>query len=251
MNNEIFEKDGFLILKTELSNNQKFQNLTKELYINLNNQLNHININKLRGYQMGNINVNPGKFGFKLLELLYEIKFDKIIETVINRKIEDMTVKFGGNLALAGKGEQHFHTDGGYSKEMYLVSIATENIDENNGPTKVCIGSHIKNQPYWKFFFTKKKKKYITLNKGEIVIRKHYLWHKGTVNKSKSHRLLLSILLFPKNNNEQESINREDISFSSNFFSEDYKGIIQEFIYTKLRFLHFILRFIKSFFNKV
>ena len=97
-----------MILKTELSNNQKFQNLTKELYINLNNQLNHININKLRGYQMGNINVNPGKFGFKLLELLYEIKFDKIIETVINRKIEDMTVKFGGNLALAGKENNIF-----------------------------------------------------------------------------------------------------------------------------------------------
>ena len=87
---------------------------------------------------MGNINVNPGKFGHKLLELLYEIKFNKIIETVINKKIEDMVVTFGGNLSLAGKGEQHFHTDGSYSKEMYLVSIATENIDKNNGPTKLC-----------------------------------------------------------------------------------------------------------------
>jgi hypothetical protein len=247
MNNKKFEKDGYLIFKTDLINNQNFNNLTKEIYLNLNHQLNHTDIKILRGYQMGNINVNPGKFGHKLLELLYEIKFNKIIETVINKKIEDMVVTFGGNLSLAGKGEQHFHTDGSYSKEMYLVSIATENIDKNNGPTKVCVGSHSINQPYWKFFLSRKNKQYITLNKGDIVIRKHYLWHKGTKNKSKKNRLLLSILLFPKNHVVRKINENEDISFSSNFFSEDYKGLIQEFIYTKLRLVHFILRFLKSF----
>ena len=208
MNNKNFQTNGYVILKTNLINNQNFHKLTNHLYSELNYRIKSTNIKKLRGYQMGNINVNPGKYGYKLFELLYEIKFDKIIEIVINKKIEDMIVKFGGNLALSGKGEQHFHTDGSYSKEMYLVSIATENIDKNNGPTEVCLGSHINNQPYWKFFFSKKKKKLITLNKGDIVIRKHCLWHKGTKNKSSKHRLLLSILLFPKNQTVQ-NINKK------------------------------------------
>ena len=54
------------------------------------------------------------------------------------------------------KGNQLFHTDGSYEEEMYLVSIATENITLDNGPTEICVGTHLKSMSYDEFFFFKK-----------------------------------------------------------------------------------------------
>ena len=36
------------------------------------------------------------------------------------------------------KGNQLFHTDGSYEEEMYLVSIATEDITLDNGQRDMC-----------------------------------------------------------------------------------------------------------------
>ena len=59
---------------------------------------------------------------------------------------------------------------------MYLVSIATEDITLDNGPTEVWW--HILNPCLLMNFFTKNKKK--LMKKGQILIRKHNLWHRGT-----------------------------------------------------------------------
>ena len=64
---------------------------------------------------------------------------------------------------------------------MYLISFATEDITLKNGPTEVCLGTSIKPLKYWQFILTKKKKKKkLLLKKGQILIRKHSLWHRGT-----------------------------------------------------------------------
>ena len=59
-----------------------------------------------------------------------------------------------------------------------MMSISTEDINEINGPTEVCIGSH-KKCSILEIYFIKKNKKKILLNKGDIIIRKHSLWHRG------------------------------------------------------------------------
>ena len=96
------------------------------------------------------------------------------------------------------KGAQIFHTDGNYQQEMYLISIATEDITLANGPTEVCVGSHLRSMSFDEFFFSKKDKKKLTMKKGQILIRKHNLWHRGTKNFSNKQRLLLSFIMIPK-----------------------------------------------------
>ena len=44
----------------------------------------------------------------------------------------------------------------------------------------------------------KKAKKKLTMKKGQILIRKHNLWHRGTKNLSNKNRLLLSFIMTPK-----------------------------------------------------
>ena len=61
---------------------------------------------------MGNLNVYPGKYGDELLRLVKSSGILALIEKILNKKFEDLTVNYGGNLSLFGKGEQHFHIDG-------------------------------------------------------------------------------------------------------------------------------------------
>ena len=248
---EQFDKNGYVIIHSELASNNKFLEICSNIYISLDEILKTTNLKKFRGYIMGNLNVYPGKYGDELLELIKEKKILSLIENILGKNINEMKLNYGGNLCLSNKGEQHFHTDGTFSKEMYLVSIATEQITEENGPTEICIGTHKKNFKYWQFVFCKKKKKKILLNKGDIIIRKHCLWHRGTKNKTKKNRLLLSFVIFPKNAEYQiKPPETSKISISSNFFKEDKIGLMQEFIYSKIKFLHFTLRFLKSIVSK-
>jgi hypothetical protein len=244
---EQFNDNGYIIIKTDLIRDKAFKILCQNIYNSLDNSLKNSNLKILRGYIMGNLNVYPGIYGDQILDLLKEKKILSLIENILDLKLNNMEIRYGGNLSLSRKGEQHFHTDGSYSKKMYLVSLATENIDHYNGPTRVCIGSHKKNIPYWKFVFSNKIIKSITLKKGDIIIRNHNLWHKGTKNNSKNNRLLLSFFIFPKSSNYQ--INHQEtkeVSLSSNFFKNTFYGYIQEYIYSRIRFLHFIIRFFKS-----
>ena len=77
-------------------------------------------------------------------------------------------LNYGGNLVLPHKGQQHFHTDGSFEDEMYLISIATEDITLMNGPTEICLGSNNKKMSLEEFFFAEKQKVKLTMKKGQI-----------------------------------------------------------------------------------
>ena len=81
---------------------------------------------------------------------------------------------------------------------MYLISIATEDITLMNGPTEICLGSNNKNMSIDQFFFSKKQIVKLTMKRGQILVRKHNLWHRGTTNHSDKPRLLLSFIMIPK-----------------------------------------------------
>ena len=101
---------------------------------------------------------------------------------------------------------------------MYLVSIATENINLKNGPTEICVGTHLKDLSFWNFFFSKKNKKKIVLSKGQILIRKHNLRHRGTINNTDKYRLLLSYIFMLKNRKKQLLPISDNLKILPNFF---------------------------------
>ena len=67
---------------------------------------------------------------------------------------------------------------------MIIVNIATSNIELLNGPLEIIEKTHLNKISYWRFalriIFMKKKK--ITLGFGDILIREHRLWNRGTKN---------------------------------------------------------------------
>ena len=241
-----FEKNGYVIIDNNLENNQNFEKITQEINLNLKLQLKDNNLKNISGYLMGNLGINQGQYGLKLYSIIFKEEFIKIFENLTEIDLNSFDINYGGNLVLPKKGQQHFHIDGFFNKKMYLVSIATEDVTLQNGPTEVCIGSHKNQMKYWEFFLSKKNKKKILLKKGQILIRKHNLWHRGTRNNSNQARLLLSFIMTPKiNANEIEPLT-SNIKILPNFFKPGFLGKIQEILYVNFRTIHLILKIINS-----
>ena len=154
-----FDKNGYVLLDTSLSNNSYFNNLINEIETSVLEEVKDPSIKKLGGYIMGNFGINQGPFGSKFYSLVFQDEFISYFENLTLKKLNLFDINYGGNLTLPKKGIQLFHTDGTHLQEMYLISIATEDITLENGPTEVCVGSHLKPMTYDEFFFQKKIKK--------------------------------------------------------------------------------------------
>lgn len=249
-NKENFEKNGFVILDTNLDSSEIFNNTVDKIYKEIDHLILNREFKNYGGYMMGNFGINQGSLGKKLFSLLFQKDFIDLFESLIDNKIDNYSINYGGNLTLAKKGLQHFHMDGDFKKEMYLVSIATEDINLMNGPTEICAGSHKKSLSFWKFFFSKKNKLKLTLNKGQVLIRKHNLWHRGTKNNTDRYRLLLSFVFIPINKKNQVVPISENLEILPNFFKSNISGKIQEFLYVHLRIFHIFFKLIYSFLLK-
>ncbi len=251
INKNIFDQNGYVLLDTSLNNNQLFDNLINEIENSLSEEINSSYIRKLGGYIMGNFGINQGPYGSRLFSFVFNNEFKDYFENLTKKKLNLFDINFGGNVTLPKKGKQLFHTDGNFEQEMYLVSIATEDITLDNGPTEVCIGTHLKSMSFDEFFFTKKNKKKLTMKKGQILIRKHNLWHRGTKNFTNKPRLLLSFVMIPKIRKVYLEPLSEKLKILPNFFRSDLKGRIHELIYTKLGFLIIIAKLISSISKKI
>ena len=152
---ENFYKSGYLIIPGFLKN-KNFENVCNTLENRILNTLEKTDLKKIGGYKIGNLGLHAGKYASEIWNLLMQNGIEDLIKTILDKPLSEFTIRVSGNISFPGKGEQDFHTDGKYSDKMYLISIATEEINEKNGPTEV-IDNCYSNLPYWKFFFFKKK----------------------------------------------------------------------------------------------
>ena len=243
---DFFYNNGYIILDTNLENNHNYNKLVDEINNDLKLKLKNNKLYKNGGYLMGNFGIDQGPYGPKLYSLIFQDEFIKIFEDLIKSKLNLFDIYYGGNLVLPKKGNQHFHIDGSYNKRMFMISIVTEDINLENGPTEICVGSHKKEMKFWEFFFRKKQKKKILLKKGQILIRPHNLWHRGTKNNSSKPRLLLSFSLTPKTNNNKVYNPSPSLKILPNFFNSNFFGRLQEFSYVYLGSIRVILKLLVS-----
>ena len=143
-----YNNDGYAILDTYLEHNKDFNDLIDEINNDLRLKINYRELKKNGGFIMGNLGIDQGPYGPKFYSLIFKDQLIKILEELTEIKLDEFDMFYGGNLVLPNKGKQHFHIDGAYYKKMYMVSVVTEDIDYNNAPLEICLGSHKK---YMKF----------------------------------------------------------------------------------------------------
>lgn len=243
---KFFSKKGYII-KNLFSKDQIFIEISKSLKKELNFLANEKNIKNLGGYKSGNLNINPGRYGNELLSLLYKKNFQEYFKFIIGDNFLDYTFLAGGNLNLPNSKNQFFHTDGKWMPRMIIVNIATSKIELSNGPLEIIEKSHLKNLNYWKFvlkiLFLNKKK--ITMDTGDILIREHRLWHRGTRNYTKENREMIGLMFIRKPNKVQTNYDL-NLSIKSNVFGINLKERIKEYLFIYFRPILFLYKFFIS-----
>ena len=245
---ENFEQNGFLILKNFISNNQ-FNIICEKINQNIEIEFNKIDKKKFGGTLIGNLNVRQGNYIKQIFDQLIENDTNEIIETLSGNKISDLDIVGDGNLNFQFKYNQHFHTDGGFEDPFLIINIATEDITELNGPIEIVPGTYKKKLPYWKFLLKREKQK-VLLSRGDVLIRKNSLWHRGTKNISKKPRYLTSYTLRNKKEKIQKlNFGKNDMwEINENIFDRSVTGKIKENLYTRFSYLYSTFRLIRSFF---
>ena len=241
-----FEKDGYIIIKNFI-NSIHFDNICVSLNKDLNIYCYENNLNKLGGSIVGNLNVFPGKYTSLIYDELCKNGFLDLVEEISQKKKNELDILVGGNLALPNKHNQHFHTDGKFEDGMIMCSIATEDVTNENGPTEIILESHKQDIPYWKFLLSKKEKKKLTIKKGDLLIRKHSIWHRGTQNKSHKSRFVIAFLIFDKKRQMISNLkSKEDLRVYNNFFGNSFYERVKEFMYVYFKVIFVIYKIILS-----
>ena len=78
-----FDKNGYVLLDTSLSNNSYFNNLINEIETSVLKEVKDPSIKKLGGYIMGNFGINQGPLGYKLYSLVFKEEFVSYFEMKI------------------------------------------------------------------------------------------------------------------------------------------------------------------------
>lgn len=248
---EFFKKNGYLT-NDFLCNNDDFLKISNELKLDLEKYINNNFeiIKKLGGFKSGNLNFISKNHSENIIRLLYKNNFKEYLSFLIKDDISTYELKLGGNLNFPKSKYQFFHTDGNWNPRMIVINIATSDINNLNGPLEIIEGSHTNKYPYWKFFLKNFffKKRRLNLKKGEIIIREHRLWHRGTSNKSENIREMIGLMFIKKSYEKKKSfkMNGENLVIFSNIFGTSNREKLKEFIFLNLRFFFSMYKIIIS-----
>ena len=247
-NLNFFEDDGYVLIENFIKNSD-FDLISKEFKKDSLIEFDKLE-KKIGGNLMGNLNIYPGNYAKNIFDILDKNKLHNIIKKITNKKFSDFDIISGGNLNFQFKFNQHFHTDSKFHNSFLIINIATEDVNEKNGPLELVPGTHKSKLPYWKFIF-KKPKKRILMDKGDILIRTSNLWHRGTKNSSKEPRLLFAFILKEKINkiSNYDFLNNKELKIFNNIFKSNILGVIRENFYTRFSYFYILYRLIRSFFT--
>ena len=249
-----FERNGYIQLSNKI-NNKDFDSLCDQIIFETNKfySENLDKIKNLGGYLTGNLELLPDKKLTEIWNVLCNEDFENTFEDITGKKLSNFNIKCSGNIVLPNKGYQHFHTDGPLKSNKIILNLAIHEIDLNNAPTQIIPGTHNRDIKYWKFYLNEifNKKKFIKMKKGDVIIRNHSIWHRGTKNKSKNLRILLLFALTEKSLDKKfsQEINKSLIIGENQFKSsklQKFKEIFSIYLAPIYIFYRIISSLIKN-----
>ena len=243
-----FFNNGYLVKDIFLKNDE-FLNCAK----NLNKEITEVHkkqvLQNLGGFKSGNLNIEIGDYSNQFIKLFLKYNLENFFNELFNDKLDEYEIKTGGNLNLPGSKNQLFHTDGNWDPRMIIFNLATTDIHSGNGPIEILEGSHKEELPYWNFLLKSRKfqSKKIPMKKGQILIREHRLWHRGTKNLSSLPREMIGILFIKKKNGNKFLKGRyEKVCLYENMYENNLRGRFKEFIFINFKFLLVLYKIIIS-----
>jgi ectoine hydroxylase-related dioxygenase (phytanoyl-CoA dioxygenase family) len=242
-----FEQDGYVHLNNIVSK-EKLAKLNEQLATAYEQARQSGKLFAGGGSISGHLNCFPGEGSRFVLD---DLRSHGVLDLV--RKLAPAAVdrlRVNCNFNLPGSYAQHYHTDGYFTDNFYLCSIAVIDTDITNGAMDVLPGTH---QRYYKFWEYALQRKYrlttrVPMAQGDVLLRKNTMWHRGMPNLTNTPRPVLTFTFGEKSAPMGDPFLQKggEIYFYPNWYRADRMGRIRERIFVTAPFTYSAYRFVNS-----
>ena len=157
------------------------------------------------------------------------------------------------NYNMPGSHAQHYHMDGVYLRDFLICNIAVVDTDLVNGALDVLPGT---NRQFYRFWQYAAHRKYrtstrVSLSRGDIVVRRSTLWHRGMPNKSTKARPMLAFTFgdTPDANPDPFATSTDEMEFYPNWYQPTAIGRLRERVTVAAPITFSGYRFVRSLFS--
>lgn len=154
------------------------------------------------------------------------------------------------NFNMPGSVAQHYHMDGAYLDDFLVCNIAVVDTDLANGAMDVLPGTQREFLPFWRYAVSRtyRLSTRLPMKRGDILLRKSNLWHRGMPNRTQVARPLLSITFGEKGapDGDPFTMNGGEVEFYANWYSTSRAGQIRERVTKAAPWTYSAYRFVSS-----
>lgn len=196
----------------------------------------------------GHLNCFPGAGSRFVLE---ELTLAGLVDVIgqIRPDVVD-SVRATMNFNLPGSVAQHYHSDGLFTEEFLICNVAVVDTDLVNGALDVLPGTH---REFYKFSRYAVRRLYrlstrVPLRRGDVVVRRSTLWHRGMPNRSAAPRPMMAVTFgeLVGQPSDPFSLNDGATYFFPNWYTTTRAGRAREQVFVRAPLVYSAYRFARS-----
>jgi hypothetical protein len=154
------------------------------------------------------------------------------------------------NFNLPGSVAQHYHSDDLYTEEFLICNVAVVDTTTVNGALDVLPGTHKRFYKFWRYALERKYllSTRVPMERGDAILRKSTLWHRGMPNHSDAPRPMMAITFGERGapDGDPFAVNGGAAYFFPNWYSTSKFGELRERVYVKAPITYSTYRFTRS-----
>lgn len=154
------------------------------------------------------------------------------------------------NFNLPGSVAQHYHVDGLYTEEFLICNVAVVDTDLVNGAIDLLPGTHRRFYKFWRYALERKYRltTRIPMKRGDVLVRKSTLWHRGMPNRSAAPRPMMAVTFGELSAPPEDpfALNDGQAFFFPNWYSTSKLGQLRERTYVRAPITYSAYRFARS-----
>ena len=154
------------------------------------------------------------------------------------------------NFNLPNSVAQHYHIDGLYTDDFLICNVAVVDTDLVNGAIDVLPGTHRKFYKFWQYAAQRKYRlsARLPLQRGDVLVRKSTVWHRGMPNTSTTPRAMMSLTFGEQSapGGDPFLVHEGELFFYANWFSTTRLGRLRERVFVAAPLTYSAYRFVKS-----
>jgi glycosyltransferase involved in cell wall biosynthesis len=145
------------------------------------------------GTVAGHLNCFPGAMSRFVYDDLIDAGVVKVVAEVRPDIVDEVRATL--NFNLPGSIAQHYHSDGLYVEEFLICNVAVVDTTLANGAIDLLPGTHRQFVKYWRHALHRHARlsKRIPMKRGDALLRKSTVWHRGMPNRSSEPRPMMAI----------------------------------------------------------